>query len=181
MKKFFYDAVYLIPLCALSVLWMAPYAVTSLPKAVITLIPLVVALIGLALLHLPARGKIILAGVLVPVIGVAILISPKDFKETLLSENVWALLFPLIAAAAFGFGFFITRFRVSRIVLAVLLFAGLAVTLTGYQPKKAVVGFVFFYIICVLIEEVQTHWIKSGETEHKSHLVYVAPFLCLFS
>ena len=180
MKKFFYDAVYLIPLCAISVLWMAPYAVTNLPKAVITLIPLVVALIGLALLHLPARGKIILAGVLVPVIGVAILISPKDFKETLLSENVWALLFPLIAAAAFGFGFFITRFRVSRIVLAVLLFAGLAVTLTGYQPKKAVVGFVFFYIICVLIEEVQTHWMKSGETEHKSHLVYVAPFLCLF-
>ncbi len=180
MKKFFYDAVYLIPLCMISVLWMAPYAVTSLPKAVITLIPLAVALTGLALLHLPARGKIILAGILVPILGVAFLISPREFKEKIFSENVWVLLFPLIAAAAFGFGLLITRFRISRIVLAVLLFAGLVVTLTGYQPKKAVVGFVFFYIICVLVEEVQIRWKKTGETEHKSHLVYVAPFLCLF-
>ena len=181
MKKFFYDAVYLIPLCMISVLWSAPYAITSLPKAVITLIPLAIALIGLGMLHLSVRGKLILTGSVLSVTLVAFLLSSRGFKESLLGENIWVLLFPLIAVSAFGFGLLITRFRVTRIILAAMLFAGLAYTLyTGYPPKKAVVGFVFFYIATVVTEEIQLRWKKSGETDHTAHLVYVAPFLCLF-
>ncbi|MBO4347600.1 MAG: hypothetical protein J5840_08195 [Lachnospiraceae bacterium] len=178
MKNYLYDALYLIPLSLVPVLWCEPYAESGIPVLFTAVLVLMISIIGILLLHLKVNGKIILGTAIISVAVAGTLICPKEIREKIFSDYIWAFLFILIAVGGFLLGKIMVSFRISRAVLVGGLIIALIVTMIlKIPPEKPVVGLIFFIALCEAAEEIQLNWKKSGDKEHKAHLVYISPFL----
>jgi transglutaminase-like putative cysteine protease len=181
MIGFLFDLISLIPISMIPALWIITYNFPEAPVLPAFLLSLFSALIMTAFLHLKAGGKLIMGGVLLSMALVSFIVIPEQIRNTFFENCPWVIPCLAISLIAIPVGKFLYSFEASRILLAVVLTAGLTVSLfLEAPPVRQVVALCFFFILCACSDETQLHWKKTGDTEHKAHLVFISPFLILF-
>lgn len=123
-------------------------------------------------------ARMIMAGVAAAVVSAILLLSRIEAIHEILMDHTAALWLPVIAAGAFAVGEGIAQFRPLRLVLSAAALLSLIVCAARHvSVDKLFVTAALAVILLSVTEEVQRSWPKSGYTDQKAHLVYVAPFL----
>lgn len=74
------------------------------------------------------------------------------------------------------------HFKWLRLLVAAGLMGGMVTLLILRQtPEKLTVASAFLFILLTAVDFVQMYWKKSGDCEHKKHLVFIAPFLIILA
>ncbi len=190
-----YDAVYLIPICLITVLWSRPYINPDFSVAVAGAIAMFTAGILILFINLNVKGRMISGAVLIAVLAASIAVCPTEVLKAFISENSSAFLLLSEAAGSFIIGRLLCGFRVSRTILSLGLLVALLVSMfMGTEPGKLVVSLAVVVIISSVIEEIEHRWEKAeslaesaqfteqfGKTasDYRQYLVFLIPFLTL--
>jgi len=181
MIAFVYDIIYLISLSLIPTLWAVSHAYEDVRTLPVFLVSFTVSAIILIFIHIKNTGKVILGGVLITVAAASAFLIPEDIKASFIEGHPWLATAILIPAIVTVIGKVLCSFRFVRPVISGILAAALAyVMYRGIDIPKAVVSFVFFFVLCTFADEIQTGWKKLGKLESKKHLVFISPFLFLF-
>ncbi len=181
MTGFIFDLISLIPLSMIPALWITSYDFPEAPVLPAFLLSLTISVLITVFLHLKAGGKLILGGVLLSMALVSFIVIPAELRDAFFENSPWVVPCIIITLLSLPVGKILYSFEATRIILSAGLAAGLAVSMfLDASPAKQVVALVFFFILCVCADETQIHWKKTGDTEHKAHLVFISPVLILF-
>lgn len=182
IKKMLYDTVYILPVVMAMLTWYLTDRRDGNVYFQAGIISFAVTATGILLLHLKAEGKIILSGILISSVVAVFFICPEELRERLLTENIDVLICICIAAAAFSITRLLISFSAGRIILGCMIISLLAAALImKISPDKLVVALMLGSIFCVVADEIQIRWKKTGDTGHKDHLVAISPFIILFA
>ncbi|MBP5298642.1 MAG: transglutaminase domain-containing protein [Lachnospiraceae bacterium] len=141
---------------------------------------LIVAGIAVAFRRSKLNGRLIIIGIFVMILATGFFLSRNDSVNEFFSENDYYLWVPLVGLLAFILGEIICRIRMAKIVVSLLSLGWLIVcTALGFRTEKIFVAATLLLLLLTFVEEVQLRWNKTGFTEHKGHVVYVAPFIIL--
>lgn len=178
MIRYLYDFIYILPLSLAFVVFGYTYGGTEIPGASRYAIALIIAAVLVCLKQLENKGKLILSGTVLIVLTGFILVQKSDERVEFLLNNRWILQILLLTLAAFLAGQLMIGFRKARLGMAVILAGIFCFTMVqGYQPASVGVACLLFVLLLVWAEEIQHRWEKSGDTDGRKHLVYIAPFL----
>jgi transglutaminase-like putative cysteine protease len=181
MIAFVYDIIYLISLSLFPTLWAVCHTYEDVKTLPVCLISFTVSAVILIFIHLKNTGKIILGGVLITIAAASAFLLPESIRSSLLENHPWLIAALVIPAAVTVIGKVLCSFRFVRPVISVILTAALAyVMFNEIEIPKAVVAFVFFFVLCTFADEIQIGWKKLGKIDNKKHLVFLSPFLILF-
>ena len=182
MKKMIYDSLYLIPLTLVSVLWYASALAVSVPMTVAGIIALVISLTGVIIIHLKTDGKIIAGGTILAILAAGYFLIPDSVYDKYIIGNTEMLLVLVIGVSSFVAGKLLCLTEPGRIVLAVAGLASLIISMiNGYNPLKIICVLSFGFAFVVFADEMQLHWVKAGDTEHRAHLVFISPFIIILT
>ncbi|MCR5599002.1 MAG: DUF3488 and transglutaminase-like domain-containing protein [Lachnospiraceae bacterium] len=182
IKKMLYDTLYILPVVMAMLLWYLSDKGSAAVYVRAGLISAVVTAAGIFLIHLKAEGKIILSGILISSVMAVFFICPAEIRERLLIEHVDILICICIAMLVFVPVKLLISFSAGRIILGAAMISLLIAALTmGISPDKLIVVLMLGIVFCVVADEIQIRWKKTGDTGHKDHLVSVSPFILLFA
>lgn len=185
MISLLYDLVYGIPLCLLALVGGYSIRGTESPGIGAGVLAVVSLLFFICLRHLSGKIRIMLMG-LPTALGVGLLLVKRpDRQPQFWVDNAWMAGIVLMAVLVYAFVRAMNRCFPVKVVGAVALFGMLLILLTNRMnrmiPEKWVTVLSFFLIVCVMVELVHRNWKRTGYTEVTVHLVYLLPFLLLWS
>lgn len=126
------------------------------------------------------NGRLIIIGVFVMILATGFFLSRNDLVNEFFTENDYYLWLPLMGLLAFILGEIICRIRIVKIVVTLASIGWLIVcTALGFRTEKIFVAATLLLLLLTFVEEIQLRWNKTGFTEHKGHVVYVAPFIII--
>ena len=180
MILYLYDFLYIIPLSVASVVLGYTYSGAKAIGAPEYAVTLAAAVVCVCLRRMGNSGKLILSGTVAIVLTGFILVQKSDERISFLLNNRWILQIVLLALAAFFLGQLMIAFRRARLGMGLALAGVVCFTMVrGYKPPSVGVACLLFVLLLVCAEEIQHRWEKSGDTDGKKHLVYIAPFLLM--
>ncbi len=177
MTGFVYELIYVLIISGIYISVTATYLGTEHS------IPVIVAgtLIACAMVAFRKLGwyvRFIMAGVLVTVILTVLLLTRNPRIGEVLIAHAYLLLFLIPVAAAFITGELCAHFRAFRAAAAVAaIILSVTAVCFGIIPGRVTVMSVLALVLTAAVEEIQLSWVKDGYTDHKEHLVWVAPYL----
>ena len=175
MIAFVYDIIYLISLSLIPTLWAVSHAYEDVRTLPVFLVSFTVSAIILIFIHIKNTGKVILGGVLITIAAASAFLIPEDIKASFIEGHPWLATAILIPAIVTVIGKVLCSFRFVRPVISGILAAALAyVMYRGIDIPKAVVSFVFFFVLCTFADEIQIGWKKLGKADSKKHLVFIS-------
>jgi len=178
MIPYLYDFLYIIPLSLASMIFGYTYNGMEEPGVSRYAVSLIAAVIFVCLKQMENRGRLILSGTVTIMLVGVILVQKNDERVEFLLNNRWILQIVLLALAAFLTGRLMIAFRRARLGMALVLAGILCFTMVQeYKPPSVGVACLLFVLLLVYAEEIQHYWKKSGDTDIRKHLVYIAPFL----
>ncbi len=131
--------------------------------------------------HLPARGRIMLGGiVLISGIGIALAGKASD-GFTLTNEYSWIPAVLVISVVSYAVGLLLARISFLRYIAGVSIVTVLVLTLLKIFILSIGYGvmYAFGLIILMTAHEIHIHWKRDGYTDEKKHIVFIAPFIIL--
>lgn len=180
MIAYLYDFLYIIPLSFASIIFGYTYSGAEAPGLTRYGVGLITTVFFVCLKQMGTKGRLILSGTVVTLLTGVVLIQKSQERGAFLLNNRWILQIGILTVLAFLVGRLMIAFRRARLGMAFVLAGILCFTMVGeYKPTSAGVACLMFVLLLVFAEEIQHHWKKSGDTDGKKHLVYVAPFLLL--
>ncbi|MCR5511559.1 MAG: DUF3488 and transglutaminase-like domain-containing protein [Lachnospiraceae bacterium] len=180
MINLLYDLICIIPLTLIPTLWTVSYHHPDAPSAVVCVISLLIAVFGIVFFHVKNSARIIMGGVILTALTVSVMVVPRELREEILTHNPWLIPCIGISVGALLAAKFLCSFRVSRAVLALVLITSLATSMAlRMPPSKTVASLSFFFVICVCADEAQLRMNRSGDMDHRYHLVSILPFMIL--
>ncbi len=125
-------------------------------------------------------GRLIIIGVFVMILATGFFLSKNDSVHEFFSDKDYYLWLPFVGLFAFILGELICRIRIAKVVVSIACLGWLIVcTAMGFRTEKIFVAATLLLFLLTIIEETQLRWNKTGYTEHKGHVVYVAPFIII--
>ena len=180
MIPYLYDLLYILPLSLASVVFGYTYSGMEIPGTARYVPALVAAVFFVCLKQLENKGKLILSGTVLIVLTGFVLLQKSEERVEFLLNNRWALQILLLTLIAFLAGQLMITFRRARMGMTLVLAGVICFTMVqGYKPAPVGVAALLFALLLACAEEIQHQWEKSGDTDGKKHLVYIAPFLLL--
>lgn len=183
MTALLYDLIFMLPLGMIAVFFGGFFGILpggAVPPYIAMLLALSVCL---SFKHLSDRRKYILPGLLLAFLLGALLIIDREKRAELFTENLWILWAVLITVSVYTAGRLTILYASVRRALMIADILFLAVLLFAGQKLEKWVPLPMLWLLAVsLIQEVEGRWTRSGDTDHKGHLVTVLPFpilLCL--
>ncbi len=177
MIPYLYDFIYIIPLSLATMIFGYMFSGQVEPGASRYVVSLIATAIFVCLRQMENRGRVILSGTVTMVLAGVILVQKSEERAEFLLNNRWILQIVILSLAAFLAGQLMTAFRRARLGMAVALAGVLCFTMVQeFKPPSVGVACLLFVLLLVYAEEIQLRWKKSGETDGKKHLVYIAPF-----
>lgn len=182
MVTILYELLYV--LTAASALLSVLSGVVELGKVsfLLFLLQLTIALLFVLFKNSSLTGRLVSAGIFSSLTIFIIILSRYEAfigKEAQNLKLLWLLAF---ATAAFILGELIAYVRVFGIVVSALSFAALIpAAILKWDIGKLLVASVFFLTLLTIANETQRRWKKYGNTELKTHMVFIAPFLLLIA
>ncbi len=172
-----YDGIYIIPLCLLLETYGRRLGLLPEKGGAMFILSVLVMAIAMAIRYTRGRVRLILATVTVFVTALW-----SAFQVGRQREQVGQTLFGMGAVALVTVGCALLAFsmknsltwRIMIALIAVLLVAGLVFQIP--LPKK-IFAIAILPLLAAMVEEVQYHWKKEEEIDHRKHLVTIAPFL----
>ena len=181
-EKFLYELLFMFPLCLVEGSIVQLYLENRITSWPVGSVPQYVALAGLCIImafrHIKSRFRYLIPiTISVVILGILWLQNPDTRWEFALNY-VWILWMCLVSVLAFVSGLLIAgRKWLKRITMAGLVIGLVASILLRLDLQKYFVGAVLFFVMLVLIEEVQRNWKKRGLTHTDRYLVSVAIFV----
>lgn len=180
MVSMIYDLLYCMPLSVILVMIIGPYlGLIELNRP--TYIASVFLSVFVAWYQYADKKLKILIPLVVTAVGAGgvLLFRSGQMPELLWKYSfvVWILIFAvfgLLLSKLICFSVWLRR--LSGLVLAGVAFAS---CLLEIKTAKSIVALLFLLLLLFLAEEVQEHWKKSGNSDKKPHMVFIAPFLVL--
>ena len=178
MILYLYDLLYIIPLSLVSVIFSYSYSGAGNPGELRCAIAAITAVMCVCLKRMENRGRLVLSGTVTMLLTGVILVQKSEERAEFLFNNRWILQIVILTLAAFLAGQLMTAFRRARLGMSLVLMGILCFTMVReYRIPSVGVAFLLFVLLLIYAEEVQHRWEKSGYTDGKKHLVYIAPFL----
>ena len=127
-------------------------------------------------------GRLISIGILFSVTVFILILSRYDAFLGKAAENLRLLWLLAFAVAAFILGELLAYVRVFGIIVSALSFAALIpFVFLKIEISKLTVVSVFLLVLLTIANETQRRWKKYGNTELKTHMVFIAPFIILIA
>ena len=207
MAEIIYELLFMLPLCFIGTILSLPYlgnfasrmgdfaglaetaagttaAATGNPVSPVLVHLTALLVLGVLMVckHWKNRLKYLLPGILITTVAVLVFLHKKETRMEYIVQNLWVVHTALMAVGAFLAGWMLSaKLWMRRITsVAVITLLILNMVLWKTDAKAAVVLGLFIAVLCVA-DEVQHGWKKSGYTDAKKHLVYIAPFLLIFA
>lgn len=178
MILYLYELIYILPLAAASVFFAYFYCGAEPPGNSKIAAAVLISVLCVCLKRMGNKGRLILSGALAMLLAGVILVQNSGERAEFLYKNRWVVQILLVSLAAFAAGQLIMAFGRVRLGMS-LVFAGvLCFTMVredGISPVG--VASLLFVLLLIYAEEIQQRWKKSGYTDGRKHLVYIAPFL----
>ncbi|MBO4399011.1 MAG: hypothetical protein J5795_02655 [Lachnospiraceae bacterium] len=179
--QYFYELLYALPLsfgCLL--LWQEEFGIKKMAAGYV-LLGLLSCFACALLCFLKGKDRLMAAGVLLILLGSPALYGLRFGSPGYFVRHRYLWLIPLLCAACFLCGMLCRHFRSIRIITALAVITGLVLLLVlHYEVSKLCVMLLLTVLGVLLADETQILWKKHGETNHTTHLVFVAPFLALW-
>ena len=178
MISFLYDFIYMFPIYIVSLILMSN--VLNIPERGVVFYILAVLLMGLisCIKNLANSLSILITGIFSVIVAGIILVQKPDQRIVYIHEHLWVGWMLLIGVAIFILGRLIIASKWIRRLSAILLIAvATTIMLKNVQIDRIVITLIFFELLIYLIDAIQSTWEKSGETDNKKHLVFVAPWI----
>ena len=176
--RYFFELLFALPLSvACLMLWQEEFGIRKLSAGFYILT--VLSCLACALIRfLKGKDRLLAAGVLLILLGSPALYGLRFGKPGYFFRHRYLWLVPLLCAGCFLCGMLCRYFRAVRILTALSVITGLVLLLVfRYEVSKPCVMLFLTVPGLLLADETQILWHKNGETEHASHLVFIAPFL----
>ena len=189
MISFLYDLFYILPLnigIILAIFGVNPdgsirglfgqNANVSIAVALMT--GILSTLLVLILRHLEKKERNLSGGIFIVVIfSLFWIIGPKK-RLQLINEYSWIVLIILVTALAIIIGKIAEKSIAGKIIVSAVMITYACYMMIQNEkiPKKTVEIFLAIILIYIM-EIVQRYWRKSGNTELKTHVVYISPIL----
>ena len=168
--QFFYDLLHILPLSLVTVLSFN-FAFNKIVQIVIAVI---CSLFTLFLYYQKPRIRWLIIGPLAILKTSLYLFNVYVRYITLIVEILFICVISVLIEKT------IQRQKIIRSLTLILPVTYLCIMLFNrYKVDKTAVLMAFFYILIIMIETVQVHWKKEGDTSIDKHVIYLAPFLAL--
>jgi len=178
MIPYLYNFLYIIPLSLATMIFGYTFSGAETPGVSRYVVSLIAAGIFVCLRQMENRGRVILSGTVTMVLTGVVLVQKSGERVEFLLDNRWIMQIVILSLFAFLAGQLMTAFRRARLGMAFILAGILCFTMVQeIKPPSVGVACLLFLLLLVYAEEIQRKWKKSGETDEKKHLVYIAPFL----
>lgn len=189
MIDFFYDLFYMLPLgiaLLLSVVGIAPNNVSliiatdgntmpSLPGCVVSALFIILILV---LRHSGKKERVLATGVMTVATVSLFWILGEENRALLFNKYNWIITVFIISIISMVIGRIAEDFIKAKVVVSVIILA-VAIYMMVYnvQCPKGTVGFCFLVITIYIAETIQRYWLKSGYSDVKKHMAYIAPII----
>lgn len=180
MISFLYDFIYSYPIYLLSLILLE--GVLNIPERNAIFYVLSIIMFGLvaSLKNLARSLNLLFAGLLSAIAVGIVLVQKPDYRITYVHEHLWIGWMLLVAVVMFVIGRLIISSRLVRYLSAIALIISAAFMMNkAMEIDRIVVVVIFFELLVYLVEEIQRNWIKSGDTDKKKHLMFIAPMLII--
>lgn len=179
MINLLYDLIYMLPLSLVSIIIGGKYAGMPVDKPLFYIALIIFSILLVWFVNTKNKLKYLFLGLLVILMAGIIFIQGERKLEFML-ENAYIAYTAADLVLAELIGRISAKVRYVRwgLVLASIV-AAAVVLFEKLQISKATVALIFLLLMVYLTEDVQLNWKKAGDTEHKKHLVCVAPFLII--
>jgi len=178
MLSLLYDLLYMLPVFFISVISLEDFCSLPLKSPLIYLFCFAIALATTCFFNVKSRFKYLVLGFLIILISGIVMLKAPESRVDFLLKNVWILWVLLISVLSEIIGKLSSSYTwIRRGIGILLLTAGIIFAIRETAVNRALISFAFLQILVCLIEDVQLHWVKTGDTEHRKHLVCLAPFL----
>ncbi len=176
-----YDILYMMPFSLAVMSFAHGYMGDADHGNLWVIITLAVTICILLIKHLDAKGRALIAGMLLTAaLGVWVFL-PSGEKMDVLSANVWIFRQILASVVCFVAAEILNRYRVIRLTGSLVGTISLVIMLfLRIYVSRMSVCTVLFYAFLVLADEIQLLSKKEGDTDHKKHLVALSPFILVF-
>ncbi|MBQ6575911.1 MAG: transglutaminase domain-containing protein [Lachnospiraceae bacterium] len=172
MTALIYDLVYTVPLCIAVTLLFPGYVGQEgilLPAAAV-----IIEIICVVFLHLKARGRALLFGMLAIPAAVMYLLRDDKTQDVL----VWAAKILLVCVICLLVQKAVSYdIKIRSAYTLICLAALITFMITKHDVAPFAFSCIFFVIIANVTEMIQAGWKKEGDTDRKRHLVFMLPFL----
>ena len=182
MIEAMYDLLYALPLCL--IIETEVFAEYKKPDhaLLIYLCAIVILVTCLILKHVENRIKYLLPGVMVMIALGAVLIQNSTDRTDFITDNVWILIAAVVSIGSFLVERLITRYPITKRIMAAGVIALLLIRLILRQPPlKLTVVMALLLILLWLSDELQSRRDNSIKADIKGHTVSVAPFILLLA
>lgn len=178
--SFLYDFIYAQPLYLATLILMSD--LLRIPERGITFYVLSFLIMGVltSLKNVAKSLNILMVGILsVASLGI-VLVQKPDQRMVYVQEHLWIGSMMLVGTMIFLLSRLIILNRFIRLGSAlILLIISVGIMLNYIPADRMVIALIFLEVLIYLIERIQFGWEKSGDTDHKKHLVFVAPALII--
>ena len=169
-----YDLIFTIPLSVSMVLMLSSSLFPGTGHTLLISCSIVSSAGLVALYHLNARGRIIIAGLAAAVISGTVLAG----KGGLITDNLRLMNVLIISILVFILIKLSSLNPYGKPALALILALVLIIRLIfGIREEKILFCMAAVFILPVMAEWIQSSWKKEGNTGTKEHLVFIFPFL----
>lgn len=169
-----YDLIFTIPLSVSMVLMLSPSLFPGTGHTLLISCSILSSAGLVALYHLKARGRIIIAGLAAAVISGTVLAGKGD----LITGNLRLMNVLIISILVFILIKLSSINPYGKPALALILALVLIIRLIlGIREEKILFCMAAVFILPVIAEWIQRNWKKEGATGTKGHLVFIFPFL----
>ncbi|MCQ2497205.1 MAG: transglutaminase-like domain-containing protein [Lachnospiraceae bacterium] len=175
---FVYDMAYLLPLLGGALLGLGRFFEIEDAGVWHFAVMLLAAVVCEIFRVVNSRGRLVMAVMgLLTAVSIAVLTEPGQRIE-LYNKCVPYINCVIMTLVCFVLMIFLVKFRKVRIILALLLTAGMiTAAIMDIELHKLVVASAFFIIAAVMADIIQVRWKKSGYTDAGKHFVYILPFI----
>lgn len=178
MSAFFFDLVYVLPLTVISVLAGSSFLLNPENMKLSGIVGTCLSLLLTIIRHVKKKYRIIPIGIpAIVLLGIFLVLKPSERYAFLINYR-WLLISIGLAVGAYVISHLVMRYIRVRLVMAFLLLSGSVLAMVfSKNIGKPTFPLCLFTILIIVADEIQRHWVKSGDTERKSHVVFAAPFI----
>lgn len=178
MINMLYDLLYMLPACLIAVLVPNLRSVFTVQGPVLVGAEIVIAIAVVYMFNTRNRIKYLLPAFLIMLtIALTLLKTPEERTE-FLRGFIWVYELIGISIVCELAGRLAEDYRWVRLMQAVGAILCVVLSLVfKYEIGRPVIALCFLIVLFLLADEVQTRWIKRGDTDRKKHLVFTSPFV----
>ncbi len=180
MIPLLYDAIMVIPFVLTASSFVHKFLMKDTHPAAWISVTLLVSIYMLLMRHLKLKGRGSLLGAALSVALAILIFLPSGERVAYIVEHFGLLREFFAATLCFIIGLSARYYRKLRILIVSLGIISLPFFLIeGINLDKFPVCMLFFYALTVLVDEIQRHTRKEGDSLPEKHLVFVSPFIIL--